>query len=234
MKKMKIVLIASLITNLLLISGATFVLYKKGGINFIKLQIKTLSSTSEYPSYYLQKKGIFESLTATNVEKVFVGDSITDHGEFQEYFPKSVVLNRGISNDKAGGVLNRIEEVVNRKPKEVYIMIGINDIISGTDLPVFETSMRNIVDSFNASETKVFVQSILPVNNDLYGNAVSNTKVLEFDAVIKDIALETGANYIDLYTSFADDENQLNREYTIDGIHLNEKGYKVWMDIISQ
>src|SRR5699024_5277033 len=137
MKKGRNTLIISLVLNVLFISGGSFVIYKKGGIDFIESQVSAITSTQEYPNYYLQKKDIFESLDTTNINKVFIGDSITDHGEFQEYFPNETVLNRGISADNSKGVLNRIDEVVTREPDEVYIMIGVNDILYDTEKDIF-------------------------------------------------------------------------------------------------
>lgn len=233
MKKLKILLIVSLLFNVIFIFGSVFVIHQKGGLHFLKNQLDSVSSTQEYPNYYLQKKDIFEATNQRNVEKVFIGDSITDHGEFQEHFPGEVVLNRGISGDNAKGVLNRIEEVVQRKPAEVYLMIGVNDIPSN-QIEDYEENVRSIVQAFSKDETKVFLQSILPVNNDIYGNAISNGNIFSFNEVLKVIASETGADYLDLNSNFVDSDGQLKKEFTIDGIHLTGAGYEEWMKHINQ
>src|SRR5690606_7305518 len=103
-------------------------------------------------------KNIFESIEVAETDKIFVGDSITDHGEFQEYFPGQTVLNRGISEDTSDGVLNRIKEVAERKPREVYIMIGINDIRAGTDAKTYRKNVDSIIQSFDKDATKVILQ----------------------------------------------------------------------------
>lgn len=234
MKKIKIVLVVSLVLNLILISSVSFVLYKKGGVNFLWEQLKKITVSKEYPDYYLQKVDIFESLESSNIDKIFIGDSITDHGEFQEYFPEETVLNRGISNDDSKGVLNRIQEVINRNPKEAYLMIGVNDILRGTDSSLFEKNIRDIVTSFDKTKTKVIIQSVLPVNNEIYGGAVSNRTVVKFNEYLQSIAKESGAVYVDIFNQMVDSNNQLGVKYTIDGIHLNGNGYRVWINTISQ
>ena len=37
---------------------------------------------------------------------------------------------------------------------------------------------------------------------------------------------------IDLHPYFLDSEGKLDKAYTLDGLHPNEKGYKVWKKIL--
>lgn len=226
LKNLKLLLVMSLLVNILFIGIGSFGAYKQGGMAVVK---KMLSS-QEYPDYYLQKKNLFESLEYSDVDKIFLGDSITDHGEFQKYFKDEVVLNRGIVEDGTKGILNRLDEVVKRNPKEVYIMIGINDIGKKVDLKVYEANMEKIVQSFNGKSTKVVIQSILPVNNQEFNNEISNKKVHQFNKVLQKIAKENGLQYIDLHMFFEDGKGQLQKDLTVDGIHLTGEGYDTWME----
>jgi lysophospholipase L1-like esterase len=231
LRKLKVFLVLSLLINILIIGTLSFVISKQGGTAFLEKHIKGLVSPQKHPDYYLQKKNIFETLDhVEHVDKVFVGDSISDHGEFQEYFPKEVVLNRGIGEDETAGVLNRIDEVVNRNPKKVYILIGINDIQSKVEKDVYQKNMEKIVDSFDKNSTTVVLQSILPINNKDFHNTISNEKVHQFNVVLQKIAEEKGIQYIDLHRHFEDENGQLKKELTVDGIHLNGKGYDIWMN----
>jgi lysophospholipase L1-like esterase len=47
---------------------------------------------------------------------------------------KNNFINRGINSDTTAGVLNRVDEVVALKPKRVYLIIGVNDVVKGLDL----------------------------------------------------------------------------------------------------
>lgn len=233
MKKIKSLLVISLLLNIILIGVGSVGVSKIGGIEFIKKQMQPAPSGKGTSDYYFTKKSIFDQSDAKNVSKIFIGDSITDYGEFQEYFPNEVVLNRGIRNDVSKGVLNRIQEVVNRNPKEAYLMIGVNDIRYSKGSKNFEKHITAIVKSFEGENSKLIIQSILPVNNELFGNEVSNKKVIQFNEVLQRIAEETGIEYIDLHSSFVDKNGQLDEKFTIDGIHLNGEGYKIWVDALS-
>ena len=212
--------------NLLLIGIDSFIVYKQGGMAVVK----KFFSSEEYSEYYIQKKVSFESYDYPDVDKVFLGDSITDHGELQTYFPGEVVLNRGIVEDDTKGVLNRIDEVVKRNPEEVYILIGINDIGGNVDIEEYRKNMEKIIQSFDHSSTKVIVQSILPVNNQEFENKISNETVHQFNEVLQQLAKENDIQYVDLNRHFENAYGQLKEEYTVDGIHLTGDGYDVWME----
>ncbi|MFS0575967.1 GDSL-type esterase/lipase family protein [Sporosarcina sp. 179-K 3D1 HS] len=207
---------------------------KIGGIDFVKTRMQAVPSAKRDADYYFTKKSVFENSVVQQPDKVFIGDSITDYGEFQEYFPDEVVLNRGIRNDVAKGVLERIEEVVSRNSVEAYLMVGVNDIRYATDIQEFEENIMAIINAFDGKGTKLFIQSILPVNNGLFGNEVSNKKVKEFNDILQRIAEENGLEYIDLHAHFQNQNGQLDKRYTIDGLHLNGDGYKLWIDTLSQ
>ena len=225
LKKLKVVLFLSLLCNISLVGVGGYV-FKQGGLDVLKKML----SPQDYPDYYLQKKSLFESLDYSSVDIVFLGDSITDHGEFQKYFEEKVVLNRGIVEDDTNGVLNRLDEIVKRNPKEVYIMIGINDIGNQVDLQVYQENMEKIVTSFNRKSTKVIIQSILPINNQDFNHDVTNKRVQQFNSVLKELAKNQGLQYIDLNMFFEDDKGQLQKQLTVDGIHLTGEGYDNWME----
>lgn len=223
-------MVLSLLVNMIFVGASGVVIYKKGGIGFIKDQFRNTASSHEFSDYYVQKKDIFEVLDKASTDKVFLGDSITEHGELQEYFPDVTVLNRGITGDISKGVLNRVNEVVDRSPKEVYLMIGVNDILNKVDKDDYRDNIEKIIQSFDKDSTKVILQSILPVNNDIYSGIVTNTDIIEFNDILKEIANKHEIQYIDLYPNFTDEDGQLKKEFTVDGIHLNGQGYEVWMN----
>ena len=83
---------------------------------------------SLFSTYYHQRVSLFRSLPQTTGDIVFLGNSITDGGEWTEMFADPKVKKRGISGDSTSGVLNRLDEVYNRKPAKVFLLIGVNDL----------------------------------------------------------------------------------------------------------
>ena len=84
-------------------------------------QVKQPSfADSLFSTYYHQRVSLFRSLPQTTGDIVFLGNSITDGGEWTEMFADQKVKNRGISGDITPGLLNRLDEVYNRKPAKVF------------------------------------------------------------------------------------------------------------------
>jgi lysophospholipase L1-like esterase len=51
---------------------------------------------------------------------------------------------------------------------------------------------------------------------------------------LKDLAKTFPFQYIDLFSSFLDGNNELDAQYTTDGLHLNGQGYLIWKGIIEK
>lgn len=192
-----------------------------------------MTSEEKHEPYYRQKVSIYKSNEATP-EILFVGDSTTDHGEWNELFPDKAVGNRGISNDNTIGVLDRLDEIVSNKSEKIFIMIGINDILYGHDEKDIIKNYKEIITKLKQQlpATEIYIQSILPVNNDLYGSAINNKDVKTINKKLEKLDDNKQVIYLDIYDSLSKND-QLDKKYTIDGIHLTGEGYTVWKNEIT-
>ena len=59
---------------------------------------------------------------------VFLGDSLIYYGDFASAFPNKVVCNLGLRGDTIQGIIDRVEMVRKLEPKQVFLMVGINDV----------------------------------------------------------------------------------------------------------
>ncbi len=161
---------------------------------------------------------------------VMLGDSITAGGEWLELFPRVSIVNRGIGGDTTKGIIQRLDEVVNRQPKAVFILIGINDLALGESIEGICDNYRKIIELLQAKTIRVFIQStILPG-----GNVVEERrkKVIELNKRLKALCSSIeGVTFIDLNQVLAP-AGVLDAGYTLDGIHLNGKGYWEWAQTI--
>ena len=195
--------------------------------------------TGKFGTYYDQRELLFESLPTSPNDIIFLGNSITDGGEWCEIFENPNCKNRGISGDIIPGVLNRLETITKGKPAQVFLMIGTNDMNYGTSNDSIALGVRTIVQRIKkeSPKTKITVQSILPTN-DCYGLFSGHTKrwhdVAVINNMLKTIAIEEGVEYLDLYHPFATEEGKLNPKYSNDGLHLNGEGYALWKENIEK
>lgn len=168
---------------------------------------------------------------------VLLGDSISQWFPPDQLLPNRTWLNQGISGDTTAGVLRRLNLLDDTRPQTIFLMIGINDLLRGTDDKTLLHNYREIVRYLrqNHPQTQLIVQSILPhadanatwEGRDRLRN-VSNQRIQSLNQKLEAIATEQGAYYLNLYPLFADSNSNLRLDLTTDGLHLNPRGYLVW------
>lgn len=186
--------------------------------------------------HYNQRKSMFENQPVVPDRIIFLGNSITEMGKWKDLLNDSTLLNRGIGGDITFGVLDRLNEVIRRKPSKVFLLIGINDI--GKDIPdaVIADNIRKIVIRLQQGtpSTKIYVESIMPVNPDIPNFPQHYNKqahILATNKLIKKVAEELHVPYVNIHDLFTDKKGRLDAKYTFEGLHLtpNGGGYQKWI-----
>jgi len=186
-------------------------------------------------AYYYHKKENFETLPNTENEVIFLGNSITDGCEWSELFQNPNVKNRGIGGDDTDGILERLSEVTESHPAKIFIMIGTNDLAYGKSVDYILDNYRKIIDTIQAQspQTTLYIQSALPTEDAIHTTR-KNTDLMEINQLLKLLAEEKNLTYIDLFSLFAREDNKMNPEYSLDGLHINGQGYLMWKKVIQQ
>ena len=190
-----------------------------------------------FQMHYVNRVQSFREQNAVFQNVVLLGDSITEGFDVTKYFPGRRVLNRGIGADVIGnalpagdkrGVLKRLDEsIFDCSPRDVFILIGINDLGDSHKPETVEAGYRDILQKIKdrMPSLRVHVQSVLPTRGD---HARHNANVNDVNNRLQKLAKEFGYDYIDLHSKMTDDKGELKKEFSADGLHLNEPGYKVW------
>ena len=155
----------------------------------------------------------------------FLGDSITNHGEWEDWFPDRVTHNLGVSGDTTDDVIERLDEVVELRPDAVALLIGTNDL--GTRKSV-EHLVRNVefllVTLRKALPgARMLVQSVLPRGREFAA------QVQDANRHLRQFAPAVNAQYLDLWPAFALDDGEIDPELSDDRLHLNAQGYEQWL-----
>lgn len=168
-----------------------------------------------------------------------LGNSITFWCDWHELTGSTKIKNRGIPGDITFGVLDRLEEVINGKPSKVFILIGINDLARNIPESIILQNYRRMIKALKARSpsTKVYVQSMLPVN-DSFGKLVNHCnkgqEILRINGLLKALSVEEKVNYVDLHKHFTEDTGKLRQEFTWDGVHLTLSGYQQWVKVLRE
>jgi lysophospholipase L1-like esterase len=168
---------------------------------------------------------------------ILAGDSLS------LWFPPGLLpegrnwLNQGISGEKSYGLWKRLELFDRTQPEMILVMIGINDLIQGVSDEIILENQWQIMSYLRKAHPKaqVIVQSILPHGGEqatwegrekLLG--IPNSRIRQLNQQLQAIATKEGVKYLDLYPLFTNQQGNLHREFTTDGLHLSPQGYVVW------
>ena len=149
----------------------------------------------------------------------------------------------GLSGTKANGNAYSGQTFTgDNTPDTFFMMIGTNDLAVGITPEEVAANVEKLLDRFAEESpwTKIYVQSILPVNGvDTKAKPKNHWKkgaeIIEANKLIE--ALCEGRKnvlYIDVYSALVDQKGMLDQRYTNDGLHLMGEGYLAWKEVIEK
>lgn len=202
------------------------------------ISISIYTQNNKYSTYYYQRVTLFDVLPTDTTDIIFIGNSITNGAEWHELFDNNNIKNRGISGDICQGVYDRLNQITNGKPNKIFLMIGVNDIARGANIDSVASGIEKIIEKIQTEspKTKIYVQSILPLNDEIEIFQSHTKRYLEIPLLnkkIENISELKGTTYIDIYSTLLDHEtNKISLEYSNDGLHLMGSGYMKWIEVI--
>ena len=208
----------------------TYILLAMVVITMVFLTLARLAVERIERNHFGQRTDFFKHYPVKVGDIVFLGDSITDGGCWEEMFPGVPLKNRGINADTTIGVLTRIDDILKAKPKAIFLLIGTNDLNTYTHrsndeiLGTYTSILKRC--AALSPETRIFVQSILPRRKSF------SRRIQALNARLETLAADLDLAFINLYPSFVDEEGGLKAEFTNDKLHLMAGGYKLWVEIL--
>jgi lysophospholipase L1-like esterase len=189
--------------------------------------------------HYKRKVEQYNNEPVTKGQIVFLGNSITEMGNWAELTGLPNTLNRGIGGDVTFGLLQRVDDVIRRQPSKLFILIGINDIGKDIPDPKIADNCRILIEKVKAGSpsTQIFLQSILPVNPTVRKFPQHYDKeqhIIHTNGLLREVADKTAVRFVNIYPLFLDNQQRLNSSLTADGLHLNQQGYKLWVQFLRE
>ena len=177
-----------------------------------------------------KKAAQFDQLTVPAGRLLFLGDSITEQGAWDDLFPTLRCLRRGIGGDSVSGVRSRLHSAV-QEPLAISLLVGTNDLhgLGRTrDVDLIAEQFRDLVGAIRsaAPDAPLLVNSVTPRTKSWVD------KVQALNRHYADIVAEADATYVDLWPALADSDGALRKEFTRDRLHLTFPGYLAWVDVL--
>ena len=196
--------------------------------------------SQKYSEHYYKRKAIFENTEDSKNEIIFLGNSITEGGDWKALFPNKNVINRGISGDVTDGILFRLNEVTASQPEKIFLLVGTNDLARGRSIDYVVDGCKRIIEQIkrDSKNTIIYLQSILPVNPSVgkkfSGHKSNRETILKANMKLKELCLKYSIQFIDLHSAFSNKRGELKPKYTYDGLHLSIKGYNRWKTVLNK
>lgn len=178
-----------------------------------------------------EREGGIDSTTV-----VMLGNSLTENGKDwqQRIGTTRRIVNRGIIGDNTVGMADRLYQITPYRPKAIFLMAGINDMVGNTTAEQVAQHVITLIDRIRAEApgTQLFVESILPIDETggRWKTLAGRTDDIPFANMLIKAYCEThDLVFVDIFHHMTRGRsNQLRAELSGDGLHLTEQGYRVW------
>jgi lysophospholipase L1-like esterase len=180
--------------------------------------------------YHFDKKSFFE-INGAESDIVMIGSSLIDRAEWNELFPDTFIVNRGIGGDTTKGVLNRMESIFSTNAKKAFISIGLNDLGKNISIDDIINNYKKIVSQLKQHGIRPYIQSVLLLGDKF---AHKNKKIVELNLKLKELSAKENIVFIDLNKVLSENGKLMESFSSEDDIHLNGEGYSVWKNSIKK
>lgn len=181
-------------------------------------------------------------------DAVFIGDSRTvglyEYGGLEEvttfYASKGLtvykVFDAQIVDVPGQRQKQTIEEALQQRQfKKIYLMIGINEMGTGT-VETFVEKYQEVVDHLLElqPEAIIYIQGILKVTTERSekGDYINNEGIVARNEALSQLADNRRIFYLDVNASICDESGGLEPSYTFDGVHLKAQYIDIWKEYL--
>lgn len=217
-----------------------------GGTNVVRMRSLVanavagamFNATQAYTKHYYERCAQFsaEAPISSN-DIVMLGNSLTENaGNWNELLKSKNIRNRGIIGDDTFGIYDRLNQILPFHPSKIFLMEGINDVSHNLTADEIVSSVKRTVRRIKeeSPQTKLYLQSLLPINESFnrYKRLVNKTDSIPLiNGKLKELAAKEQIAFINLFPLFKEkNSNAMRKELSTDGLHINEKGYRLWAD----
>ena len=155
----------------------------------------------------------------------FVGDSITEGGRWDEWFPDRSTHNLGIGGNTTDDLVARLETIIELQPEAVALLVGTNDLGIRKSVEHLVRNIEFVLVSLRRGlpGARMLVQSIMPRGREFAA------QIQDANRHLRQFAPSVNAQYLDLWPALAQEDGELDPAYSEDRLHLNDDGYERWL-----
>lgn len=172
---------------------------------------------------------------------LFAGSSLMEMFPVEKFAAEDAlpvtVYNRGVGGFITDELIENIDVcILELAPAKLFINIGTNDLSdSSRSLDGIMSNYSHILDMVKRAVpgVRLYLMAYYPVNYAAASPEMkpcllvrSNEKIRRANQEVKKLAERYGGKYINVNAPLMDENGDLRAEYTIEGMHINEAGYR--------
>ena len=137
--------------------------------------------------------------------------------------------------DTEAGKMPLLDAMAKQEFDKIYVMLGVNELgWNGTE--IYHNQYAKLIDRLRVDhpDSLVVLQTLIPVSakQEAKKSYVNNTRIAAYNEVIRQLAEEKQCPYVDVAAAMTDEQGCLRSDWTSDGVHLNTKGCKAWLEYL--
>lgn len=176
----------------------------------------------------------FDTIWDRNRETiVFTGSSsVRLWGNLPELFPEHYILNTAFGGSRSSDLLAYTEELILRfNPKKVFIYEGDNDIADRKRITVILRNLQQIINTVKANSNVEQIVLIAAKPSPLRWKKRKKYMRLNHEMEML-CATDPKLAFANVWDVMLQDEKVMPDLFLPDRLHMNEKGYALWYEVI--
>ena len=156
--------------------------------------------------------------------------------DFDSYFPNHNVLNRGFGGSETSDLIYYAQELIYKyKPSQIFIYEGDNDINSGEKPKAIIKEMKELLKMIAANTPNPDKPIVLISAKPSPSRIHLKKQYLRLNRRLKKLADKNPQlTYADVWTPMFNEDGSIKQELFIeDNLHMNKKGYDLWIKVIA-
>ncbi len=208
------------------------------------------------PAWRIEKERLVaryreENRSALPHQTVFAGSSLMEqfpvHLWAAELGPAAPrVYNRGVGGYRTEDMLPILDALVtDLQPRRLFINIGTNDLSDPeVTIPALMGRYDEILSRIEQAvpDLGIVLMAYYPINRDAARDdgmrrtlsVRTNERIRQANGAVRLLAEKHGAKYLDVNAPITDEQGRLRAEYTTEGMHLTEAGYRALWPLVAQ
>ena len=201
------------------------------------------------PAWRVEKRRLVEryreeNKTAVRGGIVFTGSSLMEMFPVEQWareLPDApAVYNRGVGGYRTEDMLPILDALVtDLRPRRVFINIGTNDLSdAAVTIGALIGGYDEILSRIEAAlpGVDIILMAYYPINYEAADEGMkaclrirTNERIREANRAVEALAARHGQAYMDFNAPLTNEQGRLKAEYTIEGMHIREEGYRaIW------